>query len=156
MKCKQLVRGIAALAACALLLPITVGAKKQVTRPFMINGNVVVVFTEMNADYLSFEGVDWGEATHLGRYYSLSEGRLYLTGPYAGMALTSGTCTAANGDSFTWDATEVMGLDQMTVTITGGTGRFAGASGGFVCQHSPIILAPVVTYTYQGAGTIVY
>lgn len=156
MKHAKLVRGIALFAACALLLPVTMGAKKQVTRPFMVNGNVTVTFTESTADYLAFELLDVGQATHLGRYCNRAEGKILLTGPDAGRVLTSGTCTGANGDSFYWDSVEVMGTDRMMVSITGGTGRFTDAGGEFVCDRTPFELAPVVTFTYKGEGTIRY
>ena len=78
---------------------------------------------------------DSGAATHLGRYaYSSQECANLAAGTYAG----SFTMTAASGDTvtgtyagtFTVDAAGTIHYEQ-TNTITGGTGRFASASGTF-------------------------
>ncbi|HWQ23878.1 MAG TPA: hypothetical protein VNK94_07215 [Gaiellaceae bacterium] len=76
-----------------------------------------------------------GVGTHVGRYrYSSRECADLGDGTYAG----SFTVTAANGDTiegsyagtFTVDGAGTIHYEQ-TNTITGGTGRFAGASGSF-------------------------
>ncbi len=75
-----------------------------------------------------------GKATHLGRYtYSSHECFNPATGAFAGSA----TITAANGDTilgtyagqvFGTDDPDVIGYEE-ELTITGGNGRFAGATG---------------------------
>jgi hypothetical protein len=76
-----------------------------------------------------------GTGTHLGRYaYASQECADLGAATFAGMF----TLTAANGDmlsgtyagTFTVDAEGTIHYEQ-TNTITGGTGRFAGASGSF-------------------------
>jgi hypothetical protein len=83
--------------------------------------------------------VGTGEATHLGRFTLTSEFTVTSPPPTA-----SGTAiwTAANGDQI---FTTVTGLGVLTFpilvtvetyTITGGTGRFAGASGSITLDRS--------------------
>jgi hypothetical protein len=95
-----------------------------------------------------------GEATHLGRY-SLTAGE---TIDLATGAVTNGhfTLTAANGDtvSGTYSGQALPGLTGYVVSgpITGGTGRFAGATGLLVWHGT---LDPqALTFTDEITGTI--
>jgi hypothetical protein len=107
---------------------------------------------------VSAEGSASGNATHLGRYRMNSEfevNLLTLTG--SGFA----DFIAANGDSlFTEFAGEASPTDNPDVlliveeyTITGGSGRFAGATGSFTVER----LLNTVTNISSGSfdGTIV-
>ena len=85
-----------------------------------------------------------GEATHLGRFTMVSE--FTVIPPPVSTASGTATWTAANGDEI---STTVSGRAVVTFptaaivethTITGGTGRFADASGTFVVQRSLNIL----------------
>jgi hypothetical protein len=135
------------LAACALLLPATLSAKKQVTRPFAIRGDVTVILAPY---YASATGV----ATHIGKYSSSAE--------VQGKAIL----IAANGDELYWDETvsDVTYPEPgkmsftMVFTITGGTGRFAGASGSFgpVTVTVDLSTYPVLYFSYSASGTITY
>jgi len=66
--------------------------------------------------------------------------------------------TAANGDTLTADYTEhfaetdVPGVfaDVITATITGGTGRFAGATGSFVSHRAADHVTGIVSDTFEG------
>ena len=81
-----------------------------------------------------------GEATHLGRFTVTWEFTVNLLN---GAGIGSAHFIAANGDSvFTdslgqGDPTETPGINRVveTHTITGGTGRFAGATGGFILER---------------------
>ena len=83
------------------------------------------------------EGVATGQATHLGRFT--------VEFPHTvNFATSSGvgtyTFTAANGDTLTATFTGQAQLGTVTsileqATITGGTGRFAGASGSFTARR---------------------
>ena len=98
-----------------------------------------------------------GEATHLGQFsFTLQNTVDFVAGTSTGFA----HFIAANGDTF--DATvlgfggptadpDVISITE-TYTITGGTGRFAGAEGTFTMQRS----ANVVTFFTSGSfdGTI--
>jgi hypothetical protein len=136
------------LAACALLLSTTVSAKKQVTRPFTIRGDVTVISDFLTQYYASATGV----ATHIGKYSGSAEvfGKAILI--------------AANGDELYW--TEEIVPDPsdpftftMSCTITGGTGRFEGASGSFGPVTVTVDVDPitgVITFSYSASGTIKY
>jgi hypothetical protein len=106
------------------------------------------------------DGAGTGNATHLGRFTatwhrqgSLIDGSQTATYQY----------TAANGDSL---FIESVGQADMTLapnihvietgTITGGTGRFAGATGTFTIERVVVITGPDTTFTSDTLeGTIV-
>jgi hypothetical protein len=81
-----------------------------------------------------------GHATHLGRFTVSYEVEVTLP---AGAGVGTAIFTAANGDllftEFTGQAEPTADPDvsfiEETQTITGGTGRFEGASGGFTLQR---------------------
>jgi hypothetical protein len=140
-----------ALALCAILLPMTVSAKKQVERPMRLSGSGILSWT-WEGDW---EATESGQATHLGRYSLEESGTWYFT--EAGYAFDGeGTCTAANDDQFFFDFTLICdGVSENgTMTITGGTGRFEGASGSvdLVSVTDPVTGA----YTISGTGWIKY
>jgi len=159
MKKSIFIRGLAALVACALVLPVVGGSKNQVERPFKVNA----IYTPDAHGPGTFEIV--GNATHLGKFvfpgvYSVVD----VTPNDEGYAVTvhiQGTYTAANGGG----TIEVDGpfwvtqyrLDNSpvwstgTVNIIGGTGRFAGASGSYVGN-----IYPGNPLTFTADGTISY
>ena len=94
-----------------------------------------------------------GNATHLGLFTMVSDFTVNET-----TATGSGTeaWTAANGDQL---FTSVTGTGIVTfptvsvsenVTITGGTGRFAGASGAFAMERSVNVLTHVTSGSFTG------
>ena len=99
--------------------------------------------------------VGTGEATHLGRFTLASD---FTVNSTTASAVGTATWTAANGDEiFTTTIGQAvitfpMAAITETSTITGGTGRFADASGSFVMQRSLSLL----TLTSSGSitGTI--
>jgi hypothetical protein len=92
-----------------------------------------------------------GIATQLGQFsFVLINIVTFATGTSAGTA----TFTAANGDSFSTTVTgsgEFIAPDLISImetyTITGGTGRFAGAQGTFIVER----LASPVTFMTSGS-----
>jgi len=134
------------LVACALLLSTTVSAKKQVERPFTIRGDVTVTFVP--SYYASATGV----ATHIGKYSGSAE------------VMGKGILIAANGDELYWDEnfydliwTDTTLTFTMKFTITGGTGRFEGASGSFgPVTVTADLTATGCTFSYSASGTIKY
>jgi len=78
-----------------------------------------------------------GQATHLGRYaFAIEEAVNFLTASAVG----SFVLTAANGDTVSGTFTGQAQPGPLVViteeaTITGGTGRFAGATGSFVLDR---------------------
>ena len=75
-----------------------------------------------------------------------------------GTAVGTFEFTAANGDRLTADFTEsfaptdVPGVfsDVITATLTGGTGRFAGATGSFVSHRVADHVTGIITDTFEG------
>jgi hypothetical protein len=112
----------------------------------------------------TFASVDFaltGNATHLGRFT--------VTGPHrVNLAATPATAvgtfefTAANGDtlraSFTGlgTPTATPGIASIveTATITGGTGRFAGATGSFIVERIVDLINLQTTGSFE--GTIIW
>jgi hypothetical protein len=96
-----------------------------------------------------------GNATHLGR---LTLNVPHVVDPATRMAVGSYQFTAANGDvlyaDFTGQATptETAGVlyIEETATITGGTGRFAGATGSFVAERFYDIVAGTTIGSFEG------
>lgn len=102
---------------------------------------------------LSFDGT--GNATHLGRFtvevrIVLNRTDRTLTGTYE--------FTAANGDTLTASFTgrsplTAPGVPQTSVetaTITGGTGRFASASGNFTAERVVDLATGMTTGSFEG------
>ena len=96
-----------------------------------------------------------GTATHVGRYaYASQECADLGGGTFAGAF----TITAANGDTLTGTYAGTFTVDEagaihyeQTNTVSGGTGRFAGASGSF---HVSGIAFPDGRDVQQAGGTI--
>jgi hypothetical protein len=142
-----------AVVVCALLLPTTLIAKKQVTRPMHLSGSGIVSWTWEG----TWEATESGQATHLGRYSLEESGTWHFT--ETGYAFDgTGTCTAANGDQFTFEITIIVivetGEENGLIEITGGTGRFAGATGWIDLESETNDLTG--EYTVSGTGTITY
>jgi hypothetical protein len=133
MKSRRITLAFAlAIAVVAMWLPFNhVAAADQVPLKgtFVSNSIVTVNFPVLHA---STDGV--GELSHLGRTTFHSEIDI-LIGPQT--VTGTGTFTAANGDTLTAIVSgtvsfpDAQGISKLnlTDTFTGGTGRFAGASG---------------------------
>ena len=96
-----------------------------------------------------------GNATQLGRFdVSIS----LVANATDGTAVGTYEYTAANGDTLTADFTErftptdVPGVfsDVIRATITGGTGRFAGATGSFVAYRVADHATGIVSDSFEG------
>jgi hypothetical protein len=71
-------------------------SKNPVTRPVKIHGNITMVLSPVT-DEASL--IDWGEATHAGRY--INTGRCVLNA--AGEFIAGeGHCIVSSGESFDW------------------------------------------------------
>ena len=125
------------LLVLALCLPVLTGMSRAVAgspRPF--HSRVVAVwdnvFAALTPQGANFTGI--GQTTHMGR--GAQAGTLFLF-PEFGNPLIPGigavTITAANGDSVSFDYVGTLnpftGEGIGTFLFTGGTGRFAGATG---------------------------
>jgi hypothetical protein len=111
-------------------------------RPFKLKGGGQI---DVGTFGLEFAGT----ATHLGQF--AASGQIDPT-----TLQIQGTMTAADGDALDWVAIfqqGPLGEIEATLTITGGTGRFTGASGG---ATGPVGLDPDFMFTLNLQGTIEY
>jgi len=138
----------AALGALVLLAATTAGAQTAVTRPWTMAAESQQVI-RLSDGALSAHA--WGQASHFGTFTSEGTGRL-------GNPFSQGTMTAANGDLVYFEG----GVNGV-YTVTGGTGRFAGATGTFVV--TPLTIGNPVPHpdgtvtidlTWTAVGTITY
>jgi hypothetical protein len=145
----------AVLVACALVLPVVGSSKNSVERPLKCSGSVnTVVAYDGSFAFDNSSGSSVGVATHVGSFTAAASGNAF-TGVW------TLTLTAANGDQISGVA--VPG-DPLGFVFTGGTGRFAGVSGGFTYVTSVPSLVPnpdgsatmILSYTYTGTGTVTY
>lgn len=149
------IRGLAALAVCALALPVIGSMKNPVERPFKIVGQVsTVMHYDGSFAFDASSGSSVGISSHWGRSTAGGSGNAF-TGVFILTAIT------ANGDQVSGES--VPG-DPLGFRFTSGTGRFEGVSGGFTYVTSvPSIIANpdgsdtlIISYTYEGTGTITY
>ncbi len=141
-------RLLAALAVCTLLPAVLAEAKDKAPRPLKMEAQSQQVW-QLDASgapvkCLSVDG--WGVSTHCGLFYLGTS------------AATAGFITSASGDQFfySWPAG-----NPFDVTITGGTGRFSGATGKFIVtllSQSTSVENGILTIslTWTASGTISY
>jgi hypothetical protein len=127
------------MAVLGLAGPVSAG--EQV--PFRGNlEGMRVSFTLIDPQHAASEVDATGEATHLGQYELVLAGTVTLNDPVR-TAVGTFQFVAANGDTLTGTLTGIStptatpGVNQIveTAIITGGTGRFAGATGGFTTDR---------------------
>jgi hypothetical protein len=146
---------LALLAVVGLAGPVPAG--EQVPFEGSFEGDVTV--TPLAPPFVMADVEATGEATHLGKF------ALDIPHVVDRVTRTAAGCyefTAANGDKvyaeFTGLAspTEVPGVlyIEETATITGGTGRFAGATGSFTSERLYDTVAGTTTGSFE--GTISY
>ena len=146
---------LALLAVLALAGPAAAERQgKQVPFRGRLEGTVTSV-TPLTPPFLAVNGEGSGNATQLGRFdVSIS----LVANAADGTAVGTYEFTAANGDTLTADFTEsfaptdVPGVfaDVITATITGGTGRFAGATGSFVADRVADHATGIVSDSFEG------
>ena len=130
--------GLALALAAVLGLAGPAAAGDQVPFKGSLEGDVAV--TPLTPPYLRVDVDATGNATHLGQFTLAIP---HIVNAANGTAIGSYEFTAANGDTvfaeFTGIATPtsvpgVLYIEE-TATITGGTGRFAGATGSFLSER---------------------
>jgi hypothetical protein len=145
----------ALLMAGAMLVGLAAPASAAQSVPFSgtLTGDVTV--TPLTPPIASVVIDGWGVATQLGHFtvsipHLVNQATRIATGTY--------TFTAANGDTLTADFSglaTVIGPGVLSVaetgTITGGTGRFDGASGSFTTERTFIIATGVTTGSFAGS-----
>lgn len=142
--------------ALALVLGLAgpVAAADQVPFKGTLEGTVTI--TPLDPPFASVLIEGTGNATHLGRYsvefiatvnqttrQGVGPGRLVFT------AANGDTLTAEGMGQATLVAPGVLSITE-TASITGGTGRFAGATGSFVIERTFFVAAGLTTGSFEG------
>jgi len=150
-------RGSLAAVAVALVALTSLAAPASAGTQVPFKGSLQGLETNtVNFPNLSVHGESTGNATHLGRYTVEYNGSVNLiNGSGTGFAWVF---TAANGDTVTAVGTgqaDVPGVGGVLHieehgTITGGTGRFAGASGSFTINRVATSATGVTTGSFEG------
>ena len=149
---------VAALLAVLIVGTVLAASAKK---PLPFKGTIEALETyQINGPTMSVTASGSGEATHLGRYTVTYEVQVDLpTGTGTGL---SAQYVAANGDSLfaeglgqaTPTDNPVVFVVVETYTITGGTGRFAGAAGSFTEERRVNIETGVTSGTINGTIVI--
>ena len=145
---------LALLAVLALAGPAAAERQgKQV--PFRGRLEGLATATPLTPPFVAVTLEGEGHATQLGHFDVSSS---IVANEADGTAVGTYEFTAANGDTLTADYTEnitptdVPGVfsDVITATITGGTGRFAGATGSFVSDRVADHVTGIVSDSFEG------
>jgi hypothetical protein len=152
---------LAMVAVClTVALASPADAKKQV--PFHGSIQGVEIDVVQPPATLLVDGSGTGIATHLGRFTVTWDVTVNLSpGPNFGSSSGSFQFIAANGDSI---FTELLGQGTPTGTpginhiveintITGGTGRFVGATGSFVLERLVDLMTGITSGSFNGTIT---
>jgi hypothetical protein len=148
---------IVALLLTIVLVSATLVASAAAEKPLPLRGSIEALeIYQVNGPTMFVTAMGSGEATHLGRYTVSYEVEVDLpTGTGTGL---SAQYVAANGDSlFAEGSGQATPTDNPivfnvveTYTITGGTGRFAGATGSFTEERQVNIETGVTSGTING------
>jgi len=124
------------------------GAQTPVTRPLKMTG-VLQETIYSNGDFVAHSS---GEATHLGKFTGYGSGNM-------ADATAPGVFIAANGHQVTFGGSPAA---PTFYTITGGTGRFQGATGAYsvTSDVQSIVVNPdgsmTINLKWTAVGTITY
>jgi len=146
---------VAVILVALTILAAPAAADAQVPFKGRIQGTEVA--TPIDLTHLSVTRTSTGNATHLGRFTAVALFVVDLT-PGVGFGIATGTVvfTAANGDTVTattsGQATPtatpgVLSIEESGI-ITGGTGRFAGATGNY--SGTGVLSAGFSTASFEG------
>jgi hypothetical protein len=145
-----MVIGVMAL-SLVLVVAGPVAAADQVPFKGTLAGTVTITPLDPPFASVLIEGA--GTATHLGRFtveipHLVNQAIRVGEGTYVFTVASGDTLTA----DFTGQATLVEGVISTieTATITGGTGRFVGASGSFVAERTFVLATGVTTGSFEG------
>ena len=150
---------LALLSVLALAGPAAAkGQEKQVPFRGRLEG-IVASVTPLTPPFVAVTLEGEGHATQLGHFDVSSS---IVANEADGTAVGTYEFTAANGDTLTADYTEIFtptdvpGVfsDVITATITGGTGRFAGATGSFVSDRVADHVTGIVSDSFDGTISI--
>lgn len=142
---------LAAVAVCALALPLVGSAKHPVQRPFSMRGEMVIFLNTTDGSFVA--SPNCGVATHVGRYTGYGTGWMNSD---LEIIYAEGTLVAANGDKAFYTMDGPTWLD-----VEDGTGRFQDLTGKVAWVFSPtdyVVEGNIMTIygTYTGEGTVTY
>ena len=153
---KTIMKTVLYLQMTAVLLTVALAGPAAVGKPVPFHGSIQgLEIADVQFPRLFVDGSGSGRATHLGRFTVTYELEVDLI---AHETFGSSLFTAANGDSL---ATDITGLGTPTEnpdvhsivevhTITGGTGRFAGATGTFIRTYLLNLVTGVTSGSFDG------
>ena len=142
---------LAAVAACALALPLVGSTKHPAQRPFSMRGEMVISLNTTDGSFVA--SPNCGVGTHIGRFTSFATGWMNQD---LEIIYAEGTLTAANGDKVFWTESDPTWLD-----VEGGTGRFQNVTGRVAWVFSPtdyVVEGNIMTIhgAYTGEGMVTY
>ena len=142
---------LAILAVLGLAGPVL--AQQQV--PFKGSLEGVVTVTPLKPPNVSVLVKATGNATHLGQFalaipHTVNRANMTATGTYQFVAANGDTLTATFSGKATPTATRGVLSIVETAIITGGTGRFAGATGSFTCVRLFNTVAGTTAGSFNG------
>jgi hypothetical protein len=130
------------------------------TAPLPFQGSLEATDSDsVSFPFLSVHMAGGGNATHLGTYTAVFDFQVDLRAP-ASPAVGTFTLTAANGDTIVGS---LLGRAQIadgiatvveSATITGGTGRFATATGSFTVHRTVVQATGVTSGSFDGTLTL--
>ncbi len=134
--------------------PIFVAAATDKGVPFKGSFEAVATITPINPQFLSELTKGTGNATHLGQFTVI---KAEIVNLLTFTSIGSFAFTAANGDTLTADSTTqatiatpgVLSIVD-TAFISGGTGRFAGATGSFIVTRSFDLATNLTAGSFEG------
>ena len=146
---------LAGLAVLGLACPVTAGEHV----PFKGSLEGVVTITPINPPivFVLVEGT--GKATHLGKFtvqipHIVNRSNSTAVGFYQFVAANGDTLTADFTGQATPTSTPGVFYIEETATITGGTGRFAHATGKFICERLFDSVAGTTTGSFEGSVSL--
>jgi hypothetical protein len=157
---KGTMKSILGLQMTAVFLTVALAGPATAEKPVPFKGSVQAVESyDVQFPTLFVDTTGTGNATHLGRFTVTWEFTVNLLN---GAGIGSAHFIAANGDSvFTkslgqGDPTGTPGINRVveTHTITGGTGRFAGATGSFILERLVSIGTGITVGSFNGTIVI--
>ena len=157
---KTIMKSILGLQTTAMFLTVALGSPAAAENPVPFKGSVQAVETShVQFPTLFVDASGSGNGTHLGRFAVTYEFEVDLL---TIAAIGSAHFIAANGDSifteavgqgFTTGNPDVDSIVELH-TITGGTGRFAGATGSFTVQRLLNLVTGITSGSFDGTIVI--
>ena len=135
---KTIIKSVLYLQMTALLVTAALAGPASAGKSVPFKGSVQAVeVSAFHPPTFSVDGSGAGRATHLGKFTFTYEFEVVIA---TGVGVGSAEFTAANGDTLTANFTgqaqrgAIISIVEHA-TISGGTGRFAGATGSFTVER---------------------